>query len=274
MPGVELNEILILLSFLLGAGVVAGFLAGVFGIGGGAILVPVFYYAFGLAEIDDAVRMHLSVGTSLAIIVPTSLRSFSAHYKRGAVAMDILRSFALTIPVGVLIATFVIAGISSGGLRTLFALIAVAVALKLIFQRDSWQLGTDVPVGAIRTLVGVVIGFLSMLMGIGGGVLNNTFMTLYGRPIHQAVATSAGVGVLISVPGLFGAIWAGWGADGLPVFSTGYVNWIAVVVVIPITLLMAPLGARVAHRLAKRQLEVAFGLFLLIVAARFIASAF
>lgn len=274
MPGVELNETLILLSFLLGAGVVAGFLAGVFGIGGGAILVPVFYYAFGLAEIDDAVRMHLSVGTSLAIIVPTSLRSFSAHYKRGAVAMDILRSFALTIPVGVLIATFVIAGISSGGLRTLFALIAVAVALKLIFQRDSWQLGTDVPVGAIRTLVGVVIGFLSMLMGIGGGVLNNTFMTLYGRPIHQAVATSAGVGVLISVPGLFGAIWAGWGADGLPVFSTGYVNWIAVVVVIPITLLMAPLGARVAHRLAKRQLEVAFGLFLLIVAARFIASAF
>lgn len=262
-----------LLAFLAGAGVVAGFLAGVFGIGGGAILVPVFFYAFGLAGIDDAVRMHLAVGTSLAIIVPTSLRSFGAHYKRGTVAMDVLRPFAVTVPIGVLLGTFVIASISSEGLRTLFALIAVAVGLKLIFQRDSWRLGADIPGGAIRTGAGVVIGFLSMLMGIGGGVLCNTFMTLYGRPIHQAVATSAGVGVLISVPGLFGAMWAGWDAAGLPALSTGYVNWMAVAVVIPITLFMAPLGARVAHRLQKRQLEVAFGLFLLIIAARFIVSA-
>jgi uncharacterized protein len=117
-----------------------------------------------------------------------------------------------------------------------------------------------------------VIGTLSMLMGIGGGVLNNTFMTLYGRSIHQAVATSAGTGVLISVPGLFGAIWAGWGEAGLPPFSTGYVNWIGVALIIPITLYMAPLGANVAHRLKKRHLEVGFGAFLLIVAARFVYS--
>lgn len=272
MSGIELSEVFLLLGFVVGAGIVAGFLAGVFGIGGGAVLVPVFYQAFGWAGVDDAVRMHLAVGTSLAIIVPTSLRSFSAHYKRGAVAMDILRSFVFAVPLGVLFGTFVIASVSSASLRVLFALIAVAVGLKLILHRDSWQLGSDVPTGAIRSVAGVVTGFLSMLMGIGGGVLNNTFMTLYGRPIHQAVATSAGVGVLISVPGLVGAVWAGWGVAGLPAFSTGYVNWIAFAVVIPLTMLMAPIGASFAHRLEKRQLELGFGVFLLIVAVRFIYS--
>ncbi|WP_018688212.1 sulfite exporter TauE/SafE family protein [Ahrensia kielensis] len=261
-----------LASVVAASGVVAGFLAGLFGIGGGAILVPVFFFAFGVAGIDDAVRMHLAIGTSLAIIVPTSLRSFSAHYKKGAVAMDVFKSFIIWVPIGVLLGTLVIASISSTELRVVFAGIATIVGLRLIFHRESWQLGSDIPTGPIRWIAGVVIGALSMLMGIGGGVLNNTFMTLYGRSIHQAVATSAGTGVLISVPGLFGAIWAGWGQAGLPPFSTGYVNWIGVALIIPITLYMAPLGANVAHRLKKRHLEVGFGVFLLIVAARFVYS--
>ncbi|MEM5501227.1 sulfite exporter TauE/SafE family protein [Ahrensia kielensis] len=261
-----------LASVVAASGVVAGFLAGLFGIGGGAILVPVFFFAFGVAGIDDAVRMHLAIGTSLAIIVPTSLRSFSAHYKKGAVAMDVFKSFIIWVPIGVLLGTLVIASISSTELRVVFAGIATIVGLRLILHRESWQLGSDIPTGPIRWIAGVVIGALSMLMGIGGGVLNNTFMTLYGRSIHQAVATSAGTGVLISVPGLFGAIWAGWGEAGLPPFSTGYVNWIGVALIIPITLYMAPLGANVAHRLKKRHLEVGFGAFLLIVAARFVYS--
>lgn len=272
MAGFEFGEIFTLFAFVVGAGVIAGFLAGVFGIGGGAILVPVFFQAFGWAGVDDAVRMHLAVGTSLAIIVPTSLRSFSAHYKKGAVAMDLLKSFVITVPIGVLFATFVIASISSEGLRIVFAFIAIAVGLRLIFHRESWKLGNDIPVGPLRAVVGVGIGFFSMLMGIGGGVMNNTFMTLYGRPIHQAVATSSGTGILISIPGLIGAIWAGWGTPGLPVFSTGYVNWIGFVVVIPITLYLAPIGAKFAHRLEKRQLELAFGAFLMIVAVRFFYS--
>lgn len=273
MFGFEISNLLLLLVCLTGAGLVAGFLAGVFGIGGGAILVPVFYQTFGWAGVDDAVRMHLAVGTSLAIIVPTSFRSFSAHYKRGVVAMDVLKSFVITVPIGVLLATLVIANISSTSLRITFAVIATVVGLKLMLHRDSWQLGTDVPNGAIRVVVGMLIGFLSMLMGIGGGVLNNTFMTLYRRSIHQAVATSAGVGVLISIPGLIGAVWAGWGHAELPVLSTGYVNWVAFAVVIPVTMLIAPVGANFAHRLEKRQLELAFGLFLLMVAARFMLSA-
>lgn len=254
------------------AGLVAGILAGVFGIGGGAILVPIFYQAAGLVGIDEAVRMHLSVGTSLAVIVPTSIRSFQAHHSRGAVDMDLLKSFAIAVPVGVVIASLLAAHISSAGLRTVFAFIAIAVGLRLLFNRDDWRLGADLPGGAGRQFIGLAIGFFSTLMGIGGGVLNNTFMTVFGRPIHQAVATSAGVGVLISIPGTIGYIWAGWGQPLLPPLSTGYVNWIAVLLIIPITLLVAPYGVRIAHALQKRHLEIGFGIFLLIVAARFFAS--
>lgn len=251
------------------AGVVAGFLAGLFGIGGGAILVPVFYQVFGLLGVDEAVRMHLSVGSSIAIIVPTSLRSFRAHYLHGAVDMDLLKSFVVAVPAGVVLASLVAAHVSSGGLRAIFAAIAMLVALRLLFDRESWRLGRTIPGNPVRALVGALIGFLSALMGVGGGVMNNTFMTLFNRPMHQAVATSSGVGVLISVPGLIGYVWAGWGAAGLPIASTGYVNWIAVILIVPITLLVAPLGVRVAHALAKRKLEMAFGLFMILVAARF-----
>lgn len=254
------------------AGGVAGFLAGLFGIGGGAILVPVFYQIFGALGVDEAVRMHLCIGTSLAVIVPTSLRSFQSHYRRGAVDTALLKSWLAPIPLGTVLASLLAASVSSAALRGLFAAVAVIVALRLLFARPSWRLADDVPGNPARAVIGVVIGFLSTLMGIGGGVLNNTFMTLFGRPIHQAVATSSGVGVLISVPAMAGFVWAGWGAAGLPPLSTGYVNWIAVALVIPVTLLVAPYGAGVAHRLQRRQLEFAFGLFLMLVAFRFFYS--
>ncbi|SOE08676.1 uncharacterized membrane protein YfcA [Hoeflea halophila] len=257
---------------LAAAGGVAGILAGLFGIGGGAILVPVFYQLFGLLQVDDAVRMHLSVGTSLAIIVPTSIRSFLSHRKRGAVDHELLRSWILAVPLGVLSASLIAASISSGGLRAIFALISILVGIRMLLNRENWRLGVQVPGNPVRAVVGWLIGLLSGLMGIGGGVLNNTFMTLYNRPVHQAVATSAGVGVLIAIPGLFGYIWAGWGVAALPLFSTGYVNWLVVALIIPITLVVAPLGVSMAHALNKRQLEIGFGLFLLLVAARFLYS--
>ncbi len=267
-----MQDILIFAAALAGAGVVAGFLAGLFGIGGGAILVPVFFQVFGLLGIDDAVRMHLSVGTSLAIIVPTSLRSFMAHKARGAVDMDVLKGWLIAVPAGTFLAAAVAAGSSSYTLRLIFAIIALVVAIRMIFNRESWRLGDDLPKNPMRFLVGTLIGLLSGLMGIGGGVLNNTFMTIFGRPLHQAVATSAGVGVLISIPGLVGYIIAGWGEPGLPFLSTGFVNWVAVALIIPITLLIAPLGVKVAHALNKRQLNAGFGIFLIIVSARFFWS--
>ncbi|WP_112804700.1 sulfite exporter TauE/SafE family protein [Ensifer sp.] len=270
MPPV--SELMMFALALAAAGVVAGLLAGLFGIGGGAILVPVFYQVFGLLGIDDAVRMHLSVGTSLAIIVPTSVRSFLSHYKRGVVDMALLRNWIIAVPLGAILASVIAASVSSGTLRLIFAVIALAVAFRMLFNRASWRLGSDLPRNPAKWLVGVAIGILSGLMGIGGGVLNNTFMTLYGRPIHQAVATSAGVGVLISIPGLFGYVWAGWGMAGLPPFSTGFINWIAVALIIPITLLVAPLGVRAAHAMNRRQLEAGFGIFMVLIAFRFFYS--
>ena len=272
LDSLPLSELAMFAVALAGAGVVAGLLAGLFGVGGGAVLVPVFYQTFGLIGVDDAVRMHLSVGTSLAIIVPTSLRSFSGHLKKGAVDTTLLKRLALPILIGVLAASYIAASISSTGLRAIFAVIATIVALRLLLNRPGWSLGHDLPGTVGTSIAGGIIGLLSGLMGIGGGVLNNTFMTLYGRPIHQAVATSSGVGVLISIPGMLGYIWAGWGEPGLPLLSTGFINWITVALIIPITLLVAPFGVQMAHAWSKRKLELGFAIFLLTVAARFFYS--
>lgn len=259
---------------LAATGVVSGTLAGLFGIGGGAVIVPVLYQALGLMGFPDTVNMHVALGTSLAIIVPTAMRSFQAHHARGAVDMSILRSWILPVPLGVVAASFVAASLSGAGLRAIFAAIAFLVGLKLVFQRDGWRLAADVPGGVIRAVWGGLIGFFATLMGIGGGILSNTFLSLYGRPIHQSVATSSGVGVLISVPGAIGYMAAGWNADDLPPLSIGYVNLLGVAIVMPLSLLVAPLGVRLAHALKKRQLEAAFGIFLILISARFAASLF
>lgn len=251
------------------SGAISGLLAGLFGIGGGTVLVPVLYQGLELIGVDEAVRMQVSVGTSIAIIVPTAIQSFMAHRKRGAVDMQLLKDWLVPLPIGVIAASIVAAYISGGALRAIFAVVALTVAIRLIFDREHWRLGSDLPGQPARSVIGVVIGFLSTLMGIGGGVLNNTFMTLYGRTMHQAVATSSGVGVIISIPGIIGYIWAGWGASGLPPLSTGFVNFPAVLILIPTSVLAAPYGVRLAHALSRRKLEVAFGCFLIFVAARF-----
>ena len=216
--------------------------------------------------------MHISVGTSVGVIVPTSIRSFLAHRKRGAVDMALLRSWLVPVPIGAALAAIVAAAISGQALRLVFIIFAIVFGVRLIFATNTVQIGDELPGEPIRGIVGVVIGFLSTLMGIGGGILNNTFMTLYGRTMHQAVATSSGVGVLVSIPGIIGYIWAGWGLASLPPFSAGFVNLLALALIIPVSVLTAPLGVNLAHRMSRRQLEVGFGCFLLLIAARFIVS--
>ncbi len=274
MPGLELpwQELAVFAGAIALSGVVSGLMAGIFGIGGGAVLVPVFYQVFGLLGVDDAVRMHLAVGSSLAIIIPTSIRSFTSHRARGAVDMEVLRSFLIPVPIGVILASVTAAYISSEGLRVIFAILMLLVAVRLLFNRETWRVAGDLPGAGGRTVAGVVIGYFSTLMGIGGGVMNNTFMTIYGRPMHQAIATSSGVGVLIAIPGTIGYIWAGWGHPDLPIASSGFINWIAVALIIPIALIVTPFGVRIAHAMKRRQLEIAFGLFCFFVSARFFWS--
>jgi uncharacterized membrane protein YfcA len=254
---------------LIVAGAISGVLAGLFGIGGGAVLVPVFYQILGLAGVDESIRMHVSVATSTGIILPTAIRSFTAHRARGMVDIQLLKGWMFWVPLGVVAATTTAAKLSSEGLRIVFAVVALVIAIRMLFNRDTWRLGSELPANPFRAFVGVLIGYLSTLMGIGGGVLNNTFMTLFGRSMHQAVATSSGVGVLIAIPGTIGYMIAGWGVPGLPPLSAGYVNLLGVALVIPVTLLTAPFGVKLAHALSKRKLEILFGLFLIFVAAKF-----
>lgn len=269
MAGFDSLALIEFAVLLILAGAFAGFIAGLFGVGGGTVLVPAFYQVFQSIGVDESVRMQTAVGCSLAIVIVSSWRSIGSHRKKGAVDEDLLRSWWLPLPIGALLASISVAFISGSMLKGIFAVVCVLIAVKLLFGRDTWRLGTQMPGNPLRALVGIVIGFLSTLMGIGGGVLNNTFMTAYGRPIHQAVATSAGVGMFIAIPGMFGYIWAGWGREGLPPFSTGFVNWITVGLILPATLITTPYGVRLAHALPKRKLELALGLYLLIVAIRF-----
>jgi uncharacterized protein len=261
-------------------GALSGFLAGIFGIGGGAILVPVLYECFRLAGVPLEVRMPLCVGTSLAIIIPTSIRSFRAHYARGAVDMSVIRAWWLTILIGV-IAGSAIARVAPERLfKYVFVAVAWSAAFRLIFGRASWKLGDELPKGPLMKAYGIVVGLLSTLMGIGGGLFSNLLMTFYGRPIHQAVATSSALAVLISIPGALGYVYAGWPAAAhypdvaalqLP-FALGYVSLIGAVLVVPLSLVTAPWGVRAAHALSKRQLEMAFGCYLFIVGSRFVIS--
>jgi len=278
--GIPLFDLAWLVVALLAAGAITGLLAGVFGVGGGAVAVPILYELFRILEVPEEVRMPLCVGTSLAIIIPTSIRSFNAHRAKGAVDMSILRVWAAPVVIGVIMGSVVARYAPADLFKAVFVLVAGVSAIRLLFGKDTWRLGLDMPAKPIMVVYGWVIGVLSALMGIGGGQLSNLFMTFYNRPIHQAVATSSGLGILISIPGAIGYIYAGWPrmaeypnvtAMQLPL-ALGYISLIGLVLFIPTSTWMAPMGARLAHRLSKRRLEVAFGVFLLIVCARFAAS--
>jgi len=278
--GIDLAGIVELALLLVAVGALAGFLAGLFGIGGGAILVPVFYECFRLAGVPLEVRMPLCIGTSLAIIIPTSISSFRAHYARGAVDMPLLKSWLLPIVVGVIVGGVTARYAPERLFKIVFVCVAWTAAARLILARDNWKLGEVFPTGLLMKFYGLVVGLLSTLMGIGGGLFLNLLMTFYGRPIHQAVATSSALAVLVSIPGALGYVFAGWPAAAhypdvaalqWP-FALGYVSLIGAVLVMPTSLLVAPLGVRVAHAMSKRTLELAFGCYLFIVGSRFVFS--
>src|SRR6185436_4796799 len=212
IAGLNVSELLELAGLLVVVGALAGFLAGVFGIGGGAILVPVFFECFRLAGVPLEVRMPLCIGTSLAVIIPTSIRSFQAHYRRGAVDMTILRAWWLPIVIGVVSGSVIARYAPEKLFKIVFVCVAWSAAARLIFAREGWKFGDDLPKGALMRIYGFCVGLLSTLMGIGGGLFSNLLMTFYGRPIHQAVATSSALAVLISIPGALGYVYAGWPA--------------------------------------------------------------
>jgi uncharacterized protein len=280
LAGVDLSELIELALLLIATGALSGFLAGLFGIGGGAVLVPVFYECFRLAGVPLEVRMPLCIGTSLAVIIPTSIRSFRAHYLRGAVDMDVVKAWWLVIVIGVIAGSAIARYAPERLFKYVFVAVAWSATLRLWLLRDGWNFGDEMPKGLLMKVYGFLVGLLSTLMGVGGGLFSNLLMTFYGRSIHQSVATSSALAVLISIPGALGYVYAGWPVaaqypDVLALqvpFALGYVSLIGAVLVMPTTLVTAGLGVRVAHAMSKRMLEIAFGSYLLIVGSRFAMS--
>ena len=271
MFGIPLADLVTLVVALIGAGLVTGLLAGMFGVGGGAVIVPVLYQIFGILHVPEEVRMHLCVGTSLAIIIPTSVQSFRTHYSKGKVLMDVLKLWAVPVVVSVIAGAAIAAYAPGTLLKCVFIAVATSNAIKLLSGRDDWRISPTLPGPMATRAYGVLIGLASALMGIGGGAISNMILSLHGVAIHNAVATSSGLGVLISIPGAIGYVAAGWSKmASLPPLSLGFVSLLGFALIAPTSTLIAPVGARLAHAMPKRRLEIAFGVFLVIVSARFI----
>jgi uncharacterized membrane protein YfcA len=273
--GVPLSEIFWLALAVVVGGVITGVLAGLFGIGGGAVIVPVLYEVFRILDVPEAVRMQLCVGTSIAIILPTTIRSYLTHREKGLVIPRVIRLWALPAVIGVTCGAVIAAFAPPAVFKLAFILIATLIATKFLFAGDRWNLGTDLPGPLPMTFYGFIIGLAGSLMGVSGGSLSNIVLTLYGKPIHNAVATSAGLGVPITIVGTLGYILAGLPHEALvPPLSLGFVSLIGVAVMAPVSSLAAPYGARLAHRLSRRTLEIAFSSFLLLISLRFLISMF
>jgi uncharacterized membrane protein YfcA len=267
-----ISELTTLALALTAAGLVTGFLAGLLGVGGGAILVPVLYEVFTALGIDESVRMHMVLGTSLAVIVPTSLRSIQGHLAKGAVDTSIIRRLGPWVALGVVLGVATAKVASAPALKWVWVVAGSLMAAKMALGRDDWRLGDALPASKGVEVTATGIGIVSALMSIGGGMFVVSLLTLYCVPIHTAVATSSGFGPIISIPGALGFVWAGWDVPGRPPFSAGYVNLLGAGLIIPASLLAVPYGVAAAHAIPKRKLELAFAAFLACVAGRFLWS--
>jgi uncharacterized membrane protein YfcA len=262
------------LAALAAAGLFAGFIGGLFGVGGGIVIVPALYHVFGLLGVPDEVRMHAAVATSLSTIVATSWRSLATHAKAGAVDFALLRAWTPWIALGATLGAALAGASSEQALLTIFGAGLLVIAANMGFGAGRWRIAPDVPTGAGRAIVAVAIGAFSAMMGIGGGAFGVTVMTLSSRPIHQAVATASGFGAAIALPAALVNVATGWERPGLPPWSLGYVNGPGFVLLALLTMLTAPLGARLAHRLDRRALERAFAVLLAATALNILREAF
>jgi uncharacterized membrane protein YfcA len=271
--GVSIGEIAVLAAAIVVGGVLTGLLAGLFGIGGGAIIVPVLYEVFRVLGVPDDVRMQLCVGTSMAIIIPTTIRSYQTHRAAGAVMQDVVRAWALPAVLGVALGSGIALVAPGGVFKIVFVLVATVISFKMLFGRDDWKIADGFPGRIAMTGYGLLVGLTSSFMGVSGGSVSNMIQTLHGRPLRNAVATSSGLGVPITIAGAIGLMLAGLPKQALmPPLSVGYVSLIGFALMAPVASYTAPYGARLAHRLPKRKLEVGFGIFLLLVSVRLMVS--
>ena len=269
MEIISLNEITNLLIVLALAAAVAGFMAGLLGVGGGIIMVPALYYAFTVLDFDIVTRMHLSVGTSLAIIIPTSIISTKTHMEYDAVDFKMVKSFGIFILCGVIAGTFLAVNLKTPTLVLFFSIFAFMVGLFFIFLREKLVDNPKKISEIVKNISGVVIGFISVPLGIGGGSLMVPFMRTFGYDIRKSIGTAAAIGFLISLTGTITMILGGKIIDNINTpFSFGYINLLGFIVFVPVTMFMARLGAKAVYKINKKLLSKIFGSFLLIVSIR------
>ena len=269
METLDINEIINLLFVLSLAASVAGFMAGLLGVGGGIIIVPALYYAFTVLDFDIATRMHLSVGTSLAIIIPTSIISTKTHMEYDAVDFKLIKSFGIFILFGVIGGTFLAVNLKTPAFVLFFSIMAFIVGLFFIFFREQLLKNPKMISDSAKNISGVIIGFISVLLGIGGGSLMVPFMRTFGYDIRRSIGTAAGVGFLIAVFGTITMITGGKIVDNINTpYSLGYVNLLGFLVFVPVTMIMARVGAKAVYKIDKNILSKIFGIFLIIVSVR------
>ncbi len=262
-------ELINLLTVLAIAAAVAGFMAGLLGVGGGIIMVPALYYAFTVLDFDILTRMHLSVGTSLAIIIPTSIISTKTHMEYDAVDFKMVKTFGLIIVLGVLAGTFLAVNLKTPSLVLFFAIFSFFVGLFFIFLRDSLMESPKEISGLVKNISGLLIGFISVPLGIGGGSLMVPFLRTFGYDIRKSIGTAAAVGFLIAITGTTTMVIGGKIINNVSSpFSFGYINLLGFLVFVPVTMVMARVGAKAVYKINKKLLSRIFGCFLLIVSVR------
>ena len=269
MDVLNFGEIINLLLVLSIAASVAGFMAGLLGVGGGIIMVPALYYAFTVLDFDIATRMHISVGTSLAIIVPTSIISAKTHMEHKAVDVNLVKSFGIFIVLGVIGGTFLAVNLRTSDFILFFSIMAFIVGLFFIFFRDKFLENPKKINDSIKNISGVAVGFISVLLGIGGGSLMVPFMRTFGYDIRKSIGTASAIGILIAISGTITMITGGEIINNISTpYTIGYINLFGFIVFVPVTMLMARIGAKAVYKIDKKLLSKIFGSFLIIVSIR------
>ncbi|WP_340149626.1 sulfite exporter TauE/SafE family protein [uncultured Sneathiella sp.] len=261
-----------LIAGMAATGIIGGILAGLLGVGGGIVIVPVLYNILPFFGVDDDIRIHVAIGTSLAVIIPTSISSARSHYKKGSIDTALLKSWGPVIFIGVIIGTIVASFSDAGMLTLVFAVLALVVAANMAFRPENKSLSAGLPKSPFKEMLALFIGGFSAMMGIGGGTFTVPILTLCSYPIRRAVGTAAAVGLIIAIPGTIGFLISGLEVQNLPPGNIGYVNILGFLVIFPMATLFAPVGARIAHRINAGLLKKTFAFFLFVTSLRMFYS--
>jgi uncharacterized membrane protein YfcA len=257
---------------LLATGIIAGLLAGLLGVGGGIVIVPILFLLLPFLGVDASVLMHVAIGTSLATIIPTSIISARAHHSRGGIDLDLIKSWGPSIFWGVIVGGYIGSIVKGDVLILIFAVVSILVAINMAFRKEGMTISDTLPMGKIRYVIAFIIGSFSVIMGIGGGTLAVPILTVLNYPIKRAVGTASAIGLIIAIPGTVTFILSGIGQADLPPGNIGYINFYAFALIVPATIFMAPIGVKLAHSINSDSLRKIFSLFLFLTSMRMFYS--